>query len=372
MTEGTVVEDGQVTVNLSPSARMGRVKYVAYNEVGYVQDSTQDDLAYNPDSVTLGDPGSVIAGEEAVFSCPSESSFPAPSLMWTLDGQDVTRDPEQELLETGEDLYEEDTDDSESVLSKEFKVMDTAAYNKLSMEVDTLHPKTCLSVSLLDTIYLILLEEEVNMRMDQTASADNLMVLLSLFSQAGVSLPGERVHYSCSASNYLPRILRGFQPAMCYQKCQMLKITDDVIHVYFVVEMMETWNKLDCFIVVSGALEYALDVEKVNLSTTRTVPMLRPLRAINRIPGMRILGMLSLVTLPMPGNVLLLRFFVFCIFGIVGVQLLAGLLRQRCYIREVYQRKLLGRERFRNIPNLYYKLVEEDLMPDDICSAPRT
>lgn len=48
--------------------------------------------------------------------------------------------------------------------------------------------------------------------------------------------------------------------------------------------------------------------------------------------GMRILVMLLLDTLPMLGNVLLLCFFVFFIFGIIGVQLWAGLLRQRCYI----------------------------------------
>ena len=49
---------------------------------------------------------------------------------------------------------------------------------------------------------------------------------------------------------------------------------------------------------------------------------------------MRILVMLLLDTLPMLGNVLLLCFFVFLIFGIIGVQLWAGLLRQRCYIPE--------------------------------------
>ena len=50
--------------------------------------------------------------------------------------------------------------------------------------------------------------------------------------------------------------------------------------------------------------------------------------------GMRILVMLLLDTLPMLGNVLLLCFFVFFIFGIIGVQLWAGLLRQRCYVRQ--------------------------------------
>lgn len=50
--------------------------------------------------------------------------------------------------------------------------------------------------------------------------------------------------------------------------------------------------------------------------------------------GMRILVTLLLDTLPMLGNVLLLCFFVFFIFGIVGVQLWAGLLRNRCFFPE--------------------------------------
>ena len=57
-----------------------------------------------------------------------------------------------------------------------------------------------------------------------------------------------------------------------------------------------------------------------------------PKLSIACFPGMRILVMLLLDTLPMLGNVLLLCFFVFFIFGIIGVQLWAGLLRQRCYI----------------------------------------
>lgn len=47
---------------------------------------------------------------------------------------------------------------------------------------------------------------------------------------------------------------------------------------------------------------------------------------------LRILVMLLLDTLPMLGNVLLICFFVFFIFGILGVQLWAGLLRQRCFM----------------------------------------
>ena len=50
--------------------------------------------------------------------------------------------------------------------------------------------------------------------------------------------------------------------------------------------------------------------------------------------GMRILVMLLLDTLPMLSNVLLLSGFVFFIFGIIGVQLWAGMLRQRCFLPE--------------------------------------
>lgn len=53
---------------------------------------------------------------------------------------------------------------------------------------------------------------------------------------------------------------------------------------------------------------------------------------------MRILVTLLLDTLPMLGNVLLLCFFVFFIFGIVGVQLWAGLLRNRCFLDSTFVR----------------------------------
>lgn len=52
--------------------------------------------------------------------------------------------------------------------------------------------------------------------------------------------------------------------------------------------------------------------------------------------GMRILVTLLLDTLPMLGNVLLLCFFVFFIFGIVGVQLWVGRLRNRCFVEDTF------------------------------------
>ncbi|XP_067914013.1 voltage-dependent T-type calcium channel subunit alpha-1G isoform X3 [Heterodontus francisci] len=134
------------------------------------------------------------------------------------------------------------------------------------------------------------------------------------------------------------------------ERCKILQGFDDFIFAFFAVEMIakmialgifgpkcylgDTWNRLDFFIVVAGMLEYSLDLQNVSLSAVRTVRVLRPLRAINRVPSMRILVTLLLDTLPMLGNVLLLCFFVFFIFGIVGVQLWAGLLRNRCFLEE--------------------------------------
>uniref|UniRef100_A0A7N5P2X3 Calcium voltage-gated channel subunit alpha1 H n=1 Tax=Ailuropoda melanoleuca TaxID=9646 RepID=A0A7N5P2X3_AILME len=144
------------------------------------------------------------------------------------------------------------------------------------------------------------------------------------------------------------------------ERCGILEAFDDFIFAFFAVEMIvkmialglfgqkcylgDTWNRLDFFIVMAGMMEYSLDGHSVSLSAIRTVRVLRPLRAINRVPSMRILVTLLLDTLPMLGNVLLLCFFVFFIFGIVGVQLWAGLLRNRCFLDSTFARCGSGTE----------------------------
>uniref|UniRef100_A0A8C1Q3S2 Voltage-dependent T-type calcium channel subunit alpha n=1 Tax=Cyprinus carpio TaxID=7962 RepID=A0A8C1Q3S2_CYPCA len=168
-----------------------------------------------------------------------------------------------------------------------------------------------------------------------------------------------------------------FQPCQDLEcntdRCSILQAFDDFIFAFFAVEMVvkmvalgifgpkcylgDTWNRLDLFIVMAGMLEYSLDGHNVSFSAIRTVRVLRPLRAINRVPSMRILVTLLLDTLPMLGNVLLLCFFVFFIFGIVGVQLWAGLLRNRCFFDN-------------NSVSEYYRLDEADDIPF-ICSTTR-
>ncbi|XP_039290068.1 voltage-dependent T-type calcium channel subunit alpha-1G isoform X3 [Nilaparvata lugens] len=175
-------------------------------------------------------------------------------------------------------------------------------------------------------------------------------------------------------------------------RCKILQMFDDFIFVFFALEMSvkmiamgvygrgtylaDSWNRLDFFIVVAGALEYCLNIENMNLTAIRTIRVLRPLRAINRIPSMRILVMLLLDTLPMLGNVLLLCFFVFFIFGIVGVQLWEGILRQRCFLKPIpnvtypkeIQEEFVIRARVTEPLAAYYQYQEQDR--DYICSKP--
>ncbi|KAM7382096.1 hypothetical protein PAMA_012798 [Pampus argenteus] len=164
------------------------------------------------------------------------------------------------------------------------------------------------------------------------------------------------------------------------ERCNILQDFDDFIFAFFAIEMVikmvalgifgkkcylgDTWNRLDFFIVVAGMLEYSLNLQNVSFSAVRTVRVLRPLRAINRVPSMRILVTLLLDTLPMLGNVLLLCFFVFFIFGIVGVQLWAGLLRNRCFVEDNFSFPLsVEREK-------YYHTENDDENPF-ICSQPK-
>ena len=82
------------------------------------------------------------------------------------------------------------------------------------------------------------------------------------------------------------------------------------------------------------------------------------------LKGMRILVMLLLDTLPMLGNVLLLCFFVFFIFGILGVQLWKGVLRNRCYFD--YNQTQMGHVLDESFQSTYYK---PDFADSFICTA---
>eukprot|EP00818_Percolomonas_sp_WS_P004549 CAMPEP_0117439440 /NCGR_PEP_ID=MMETSP0759-20121206/2566_1 /TAXON_ID=63605 /ORGANISM="Percolomonas cosmopolitus, Strain WS" /LENGTH=1994 /DNA_ID=CAMNT_0005231155 /DNA_START=388 /DNA_END=6369 /DNA_ORIENTATION=- len=94
--------------------------------------------------------------------------------------------------------------------------------------------------------------------------------------------------------------------------------------------MRNPWNVLD-FVIVSLAFFQVIPSIN-NYSALRSLRALRPLRSIRGVPGLRIIVNSLLQSIPPFINVLVLLFFSFGIFGILGVQLFRGVLRNRCVI----------------------------------------
>lgn len=93
--------------------------------------------------------------------------------------------------------------------------------------------------------------------------------------------------------------------------------------------MRDGWNIMD-FIVVAASL-VALFPGVTNVSSIRTMRVLRPLRTVTVLPGIRVLVSAMLESLPMMANVVLCLLFLFILFGILGMSLFMGVLRNRCH-----------------------------------------
>lgn len=125
----------------------------------------------------------------------------------------------------------------------------------------------------------------------------------------------------------------------------MLRAAEWVFMVAFTVEMVvkilalglvgasgsylrDPWNVIDFAVVVMGWLSLSPSVQ--NVSAMRSVRVLRPLRTITGVEGMRMLVSTLLSSLPMLLDVLILVAFLFLIFGTIAVQTFSGALRRRC------------------------------------------
>ncbi|DAZ92554.1 TPA: hypothetical protein N0F65_012784 [Lagenidium giganteum] len=92
--------------------------------------------------------------------------------------------------------------------------------------------------------------------------------------------------------------------------------------------LRDMWNVLDLFVVIFSLVSILPNIP--NVSGVRTIRVLRQLRSLSVIPDMRRLISALLKALPALGSVVILQFFVFTIFGILGVQLFEGAMNQRC------------------------------------------
>ncbi|KAM7365204.1 hypothetical protein PAMP_016150 [Pampus punctatissimus] len=90
------------------------------------------------------------------------------------------------------------------------------------------------------------------------------------------------------------------------------------------------WNKFDVFIICGEVLDHFL----ASLGILSGLRVFSAMRLIGRVPSMRVLVTDIINTLPMLANVFVLYIFVIHIFSVMGVQMWAGQLRNRCFLGE--------------------------------------
>lgn len=97
--------------------------------------------------------------------------------------------------------------------------------------------------------------------------------------------------------------------------------------------LRDYFNMLDFFIVTSAYLSMLQsssgqgESEGLSLSSLRAFRVLRPLRAVNNIPGLRLIVQSIMSALPLLKDTIIVLLFFFLIFAIGGVNMFAGMLR---------------------------------------------
>jgi hypothetical protein len=95
--------------------------------------------------------------------------------------------------------------------------------------------------------------------------------------------------------------------------------------------LRDAWNILDFTIIASGYLGMILSGSGVNLSVLRSFRVIRPLRTISSIKGLRIIVSSLINALPLLRDSLLVLIFFFLIFAIAGSQLFTGAFKMLCF-----------------------------------------
>jgi hypothetical protein len=98
--------------------------------------------------------------------------------------------------------------------------------------------------------------------------------------------------------------------------------------------LRDPWNILDFFIVMTGYLQLMLQGVSFNLSGLRVFRVLRPLKSISSVAGLKMIVTALLNSLPLLRDTIIVLFFFFFIFAIAGLQLFSGYLKRRCVSEE--------------------------------------
>ncbi|XP_028398945.1 sodium channel protein 60E-like isoform X2 [Dendronephthya gigantea] len=118
--------------------------------------------------------------------------------------------------------------------------------------------------------------------------------------------------------------------AALYTMEMILKIIGKGFCLHKFAYLRDPWNWLDFIVVILGYLTMAPSV--ANLSGIRTFRVLRALRTISVIEGLRTMVNAFLRSMRMLTDVLGLSLFFISIFALVGMQLFVGVLRNKCVL----------------------------------------
>jgi len=88
------------------------------------------------------------------------------------------------------------------------------------------------------------------------------------------------------------------------------------------------WNILDFIIIVTGYLSMFLN-NLINLSFLRSMRVLRPLRTIGFIKGLRLLMASLISSIPLLRDTIIILIFFMLLMAIAGLQLFMGNLHKR-------------------------------------------
>jgi len=130
-----------------------------------------------------------------------------------------------------------------------------------------------------------------------------------------------------------------------------MNIADEVFQILYTIEMgikilsmgflfnygaylRDPWNILDFVIIASGYMSMFLSGSGVNLSALRSFRVIRPLRTISSVAGLRIIVSALINAIPLLRDSLLVLLFFFLVFAIAGSQLFTGALKNRCFNEE--------------------------------------
>ncbi|KAF7245937.1 Sodium channel protein type 10 subunit alpha [Varanus komodoensis] len=96
--------------------------------------------------------------------------------------------------------------------------------------------------------------------------------------------------------------------------------------------MRDPWNILDFFVLIVTYV--SLTCEFGSISALRIFRVLRTLKAVSVIPGLKVIITSLLLSVKKLANVMLLTIFCLAVFALVGLQLFMGNLRNKCVHRD--------------------------------------